>query len=94
MTKGELALQTVQQLYILQVQLFNVLDMDLSDPNARKEAKQTTKEFETLLKDADWRYMGGQDVYEELRKLPVEVNAKLKSSPVAERERARAKKAQ
>lgn len=94
MTKTELALETVQQLYLLQMQLFNVLDMDLSDPNLRKEAKKQTKEFETLLKDADWRYMGGMDVYEELQKLPQEVNAKLKSSPVSEREKARIRKGQ
>ena len=46
MTKAELELQTVQQLYLLQVQLFNVLDMDLSNPDLRKEAKkQTRKDF-------------------------------------------------
>ncbi|OGJ55552.1 hypothetical protein A3D88_00105 [Candidatus Peribacteria bacterium RIFCSPHIGHO2_02_FULL_52_16] len=92
MTKAELGLATVQQLYLLQVQLFNVLDMDLSDPDLQKEAKKQTREFETLLKEADWRYMGGEDVYEELTKLPVEVKAKLKNSPVVERTKARAHK--
>lgn len=92
MTKAELGLATVQQLYLLQVQLFNVLDADLSDPNLRKEARKQTKEFSTLLKEADWRYMGGTDVYEELQKLPVEVEMKLRTSPVAERAKARARK--
>ena len=93
MTKAELGLQTVQQLYLLQVQLFSVLDMDLSDPDLQREAKKQTREFETLLKEADWRYMGGEDVYEELTKLPMEVKTKLKGSPVSERAKARAKKA-
>ena len=92
MTKYEQGLVTVQELYVLQMQLFNVLDADLSDPNHRKKAKEQTRAFETLLKDADWRYMGGMDVYEELQRLPVEVQTKLKQSPVVERTKARAAK--
>ena len=80
MTKHELALQTVQNLYLLQMQLFDALDQDLSDPAARREARKQAKEFESLLKSADWRYMGGMDVYEELQKLPSEVEGKLKTT--------------
>ena len=79
MTKAELGLQTVQELYLMQVQLIDLLDRDLSAPQIQKEAKKQTKEFQSLLKDADWRYMGGEDVYEELRKLPEEISLKMKT---------------
>ncbi|MBI3331498.1 hypothetical protein HYZ99_00885 [Candidatus Peregrinibacteria bacterium] len=78
MTKYEAAMQIVYELYALQVRLWELLDADLSDPNLRKEAKKQTKIFESLLQSADWRYMGGEDVYESLKQLPEEVTVKLK----------------
>ena len=84
MTKSELALQTVHTLYIMQIQLIDLLEKsDLSDPTARKIARQQTKEFQDLLERADRRFMGGEDVWSALQQLPLEISQKLKESPVS-----------
>jgi len=82
MTKAEAAMNIVYELYALEMQLWHLLDSDLSDPELRKVAKKQAKVFESLLKEADWRYMGGEDVIESLRELPKEVTVKLKSYAV------------
>lgn len=82
MTKSDLALERVQNLYVLQAKLLTSLDTDLRDPIARKEVRTAMRAFEELLNVVDWRYMGGMDVYEALLKLPQEVTMKLKTSPV------------
>ncbi|MDO8649648.1 MAG: hypothetical protein Q7R81_07795 [Candidatus Peregrinibacteria bacterium] len=82
MPKTTQALEVVQDLYSLQQKLWSMLDSDLSDPKVRKEARAQVKAFEQLLRAADWRFMGGMDVYESLEKVPGEVIVHLKSYPM------------
>lgn len=77
------ALEKVQTLYVMQIQLLDLLDRDLSDPVVRKEVKSHMKQFQTLLAQADWRYMGGEDVWEALKSLPQEMARKLKESSLS-----------
>lgn len=77
MPQGDSALSTIWNLYNLQAALCNFLAEDLRDPAVRREARKTTQEFDALLAHADWRYMGGQDVYEELQHLSQEMHGKL-----------------
>lgn len=80
--KSDLALERVQNLYVLQTKLLSSLDSDLRDPEARRDVREAVRSFEKLLNVVDWHYMGGMDVYDSLLKLPAEVNSKLKASPV------------
>ncbi|MDD4319160.1 MAG: hypothetical protein PHW10_02450 [Candidatus Peribacteraceae bacterium] len=82
MTKSELALDRVHNLYTLQTKLITSLDADLRDPALRKEVKSAMRAFQTLLDQVDWHYMGGIDVLESLRQLPGELHAKMKTSPI------------
>lgn len=82
MTQSDRALERVQNLYLLQTKLITSLDADLRDPLLRKEVRSTMKEFQQLLDQVDWRYMGGEDVLESLRQLPSEVVLKMKKSPI------------
>ncbi len=81
-TSSDRALENVQNLYVMQFQLLDLLDSDLRDPKVRKEVRSQMKQFETLLSKADWRYMGGLDVWETLKSLPLEMTKKLRESPV------------
>jgi len=81
-SKSDLALERVQNLYVLQTKLLSSLDSDLGDPDARRDVREAMRSFEKLLNVVDWRYMGGMDVYDALLKLPAEVTLKLKASPV------------
>jgi hypothetical protein len=81
--KAYLGLQHVHTLYVMQVELLGILQKDLTEPLTRKQAKEQVKKFEELLKKADHRYMGGEDVLQALHELPAEVMTKLKKSPVA-----------
>ena len=83
MNKSDMALERVQNLYLVQMDLIRALTSDLSDPRERKEVRTKMKQFEGLLQMADHRYMGGEDVLEGLRSLPLEMAQKLKQSPVA-----------
>ena len=76
------ALENVQNLYVMQFQLLDLLESDLRDPKVRKEVRSQMKQFEMLLSKADWRYMGGLDVWETLKSLPVEMTRKLRESSV------------
>lgn len=89
-SKKENALSKVQNLYLMQVALWNFLDD--AEKNAEKyvSAQKTLREFKALLKEVDWRYMGGEDVLQSLQWIPNEVHMKLKSASV---KRASVKKA-
>ncbi|MBI1812973.1 hypothetical protein HY285_03130 [Candidatus Peregrinibacteria bacterium] len=77
MSKADLALEHVQNLYMLQIQLFQILDSDVRSPRDRRQALEHVKRFQSLLRKADHRYMGGEDVVASLKQLPVEVTAKI-----------------
>ncbi len=81
-SKKENALSKVQDLYLMQMELWNFLDD--AERNAEKyvSAQKTLREFKALLKEVDWRYMGGEDVLQSLQWIPNEVHMKLKKSPV------------
>lgn len=79
MSTADSALAKVQSLYMLQAQLWNVLEAKNLSPNARIEAKKNLKEFSSLLRSADWRVMGGEDVYVALKEVQTEVSRKLSS---------------
>lgn len=78
MTTLDSALAKVQNLYVLQVHLWNVLDTKNLSPVARSEARKQLKEFASLLRKADWQVMGGEDVYSTLKQMQVDVARKLK----------------
>jgi hypothetical protein len=82
-TKADQALEKVQHLYLVQTDLIRALEMDLSDPRARKDVREKMKEFDQLLNQVDYRYMGGEDVIEGLKSLSTEMVVKLKTTPVA-----------
>lgn len=79
-TRADLALQHVHNLYLMQFKMLDLLERDLQTPEARKEARQNMREFQTLLQRADWRYMGGEDVLQSLQAIPTEMEMKLKES--------------
>jgi hypothetical protein len=71
------ALEIVQQLYLLQAELLHLLESGIRSPKAREAAKRTLREFNKLLKEADPRYMGGEDVVAGLEDVKVCVAKKL-----------------
>jgi hypothetical protein len=73
------ALERVHALYILQTKLLQIAEQDLKDPDVRKMLRSDVREFEELLDEADWHYMGGTDVLESLRQIPGEMSQLLKS---------------
>lgn len=77
MTPSASGLAVVQDLYLLQVELSRFLESDLADPSERKEAKQKVKTFTSLLSAADWRYMGGEDVFDALKDIQKDVSHKI-----------------
>ena len=83
--KADAALAHVHNLYLMQFKMLDLLQQDLSTPEARREARENMKEFQTLLRRADWRYMGGEDVLQALRSLPSEMEVKLKTTGVKKR---------
>lgn len=84
-------LATVQQLYLMQVELWNLLDRDLSNADTRKEIRSRVREFGSLLREADPRYMGGEDVYASLVTVQKQVSDKLGSAGVRSRAAGRSK---
>ncbi len=84
-SKADAALQHVHNLYLMQFKMLDLLQQDLRTPEARKEARDNMKEFQQLLRKADWRYMGGEDVLDALKTLPTEMEVKLKTSRVSVR---------
>ena len=79
MSKADTALEHVQNLYLMQLKILDLLDQDINTPEGRREARAQVKEFQNLLRLADWRYMGGEDVLDSLKTLPVELEQKLKA---------------
>lgn len=79
MSKADTALEHVHNLYLMQLKILDLLDRELSTPEARREARAQIKEFQHLLRLADWRYMGGEDVLESLKTLPKELEEKLET---------------
>lgn len=77
MSKADTALEHIHNLYVMQLQILDLLDRRLSTPQARREARAQIKEFQKLLRLADARYMGGEDVLEALKALPKELEEKL-----------------
>ncbi len=83
-TKTDKSLERIHSLYLMQGSLISLLGRgNFRDPGVRKEARENVKEFLSLLRKADARYMGGEDVVESLKTLPKEIEAKLKTSPVS-----------
>lgn len=77
MSKADLALEHIHNLYGMQLKMLDMLDKKLNTPQARKEARASIKEFQKLLRLADARYMGGEDLWEALKSLPKELEQKL-----------------
>jgi len=71
-------LTKVQNLYLMQMDVWKVLDGRIRSPEKVKEARKCLRQFKRLLKEVDWKYMGGEDVYQELRKMAEEADVKLK----------------
>ena len=84
-SKAEAALEHVHNLYLMQFKMLDLLQQELTTPEARREARDNMKEFQSLLRKADWRYMGGEDVLNALRNLPSEMESKLKTSTASVR---------
>ena len=80
MTIHERAMERVHKLYIMQITLLDLLECDLANPTIRKQIRKTMREFEELLSEVDWRYMGGEDIVESLKSIPVEIDQKLKEN--------------
>lgn len=80
MTPSETALDRVHSLYLLQAKFITSLDGDVRDAVRREELLQDIRTFQRLLNQADWRYMGGQDVMDSLKGLHDEIKAKLKGA--------------
>ncbi|TSC57504.1 MAG: hypothetical protein Greene041619_1130 [Candidatus Peregrinibacteria bacterium Greene0416_19] len=84
MSKSDSALETVHTLYVMQTELIDLLERsDLQDPDARRQARKQMKEFQELLDRADRRYMGGEDVWDSLVRLPQEIAKKIRVSSAA-----------
>jgi len=81
-SKKENALSKVQDLYLMQMALWNFLDDTEKNVEKYQSAQKTLREFKALLKEVDWQYMGGEDVLQSLQWIPNEVHMKLKSAPL------------
>ena len=71
-------LTKVQNLYLMQMDLWKVLDGRVRSPEKVKEARLCLRKFKSLLKEVDWKYMGGEDVYRELVDLAEKADEKLR----------------
>ena len=80
-SKKASALEKVQDLYLMQVELWNFLDDEKIDAEQRKNIERTLREFKQLLREVDWHYMGGEDVLQTLTWIPQEVSLKLRHAP-------------
>ncbi len=76
-SKADTALEHIHTLYLMQLNILDLLDQELNTPEARRTARAEIKEFQRLLGLADWRYMGGEDVWEALKALPKELEEKI-----------------
>lgn len=87
-TTKDSALSKVQNLYLIQVELWNFLDTNAVDAEVTKNIKKKLSEFQDLLSQVDPQYMGGEDVFETLQWIPGEVKKKLKTTKPATRKKA------
>ncbi|MDP7247243.1 MAG: hypothetical protein QF741_01310 [Candidatus Peribacteraceae bacterium] len=71
-------LTKVQNLYLMQMDVWKVLDGRIRSPQKVEEARKCIRQFKKLLKEVDWKYMGGEDVYNELRQMADEADMELK----------------
>ena len=79
-TKNQSALAKVQNLYVLQIELWKFLDEKEVDTEKYKSAEKSLKEFKKLLAEVNEDFLGGEDVMETLQWIPEEVGAKLKKA--------------
>lgn len=82
MSAKESALAKVQDLYVMQGELWNFLDADQIDIEKKQTAEKMLKAFKQLLKEVDWHYMGGEEVLQSMESIPQEVTQKLKKAPM------------
>ncbi|HLD32625.1 MAG TPA: hypothetical protein VJB10_03490 [Candidatus Peribacteraceae bacterium] len=77
-TKQASGLATVQNLYLMQMELIGFLQGGIRSEGQAKEAKQCLRQFAVLLDEADPRYMGGEDVVATLQGIREEMSARLR----------------
>ena len=75
---NQAGLATVQTLYLMQIDLAQYLRYGIKTGNQMEKARKQLSDFRKFLKEADWKYMGGEDVYQELCAIQEEVAAKIK----------------
>jgi len=71
-------LEKIHTIYLMQMQLWDVLDGRIRSPEKIKAAQKQLREYKKLLQEVDWRYMGGEDVLETLENIQCEAEKKLK----------------
>jgi len=72
-------LDKVHALYVMQMDLWKILDGRVRSEAQLQEARRQLREFSKLLKEVDWRYMGGEDVYQTLEQVSLEADRKLRT---------------
>jgi len=71
-------LDKVHSLYVMQMDLWKILDGKVRGEHQLKEARKQIRHFRKLLKEVDWRYMGGEDVYQTLEEMGLKADRKLR----------------
>jgi len=85
-------LEKVQNLYIIQMELWRFLDSDTLDAEDKKKAQKSLRIFGTLLNQVDPSYMGGEDVLETLYKIKADAATKLRKASGRKKEKVAAVK--
>ena len=91
-TKQLSGLATVQHLYVLQVELLQLVRGGLQTPDRVKEAKKQLKEFDNLLKKVDPDYMGGEEVLDGLQLIRRDVSSRVARGSKTKSKATKAKK--
>ena len=78
--RSQSGLKDVQNLYVMQFELQKVMQSDFKVPDNRKVARKCLQEFNSLLRQADTQYMGGEDVYKSLVTMQKRASTKLKKA--------------
>ena len=80
MTVSQSALAKVQDLYLMQIELWKHLrEGNFQKADQRKQTQKCLRQFSKLLDQVDWHYMGGEDVLESLHAMRGEVSARLRN---------------
>lgn len=79
-TRSAAGLKNVQNLYVMQFELQKVMQSDFKIPDNRKVARKCLQEFNSLLRQADHQYMGGEDVFKSLVTMQKRASTKLKKA--------------